>query len=90
MRMFGALTQGSSSPSAEVPVLGDDDKRPDRIHKYSSGQTEEFGFGSAHPGIICSLFGDGSTHIISQTGDLLVLDQLGKRADGSAVSFDDL
>ena len=27
MRMFGARTQGAASPSAEVPVLGDNERR---------------------------------------------------------------
>jgi prepilin-type N-terminal cleavage/methylation domain-containing protein len=90
MRMFAALTQGSSSRRAEVPILGDDDKRPRKIREHSSGQTEEFGFGSAHPGIIASVFGDGSTRTINQDADLLVLDRLGKRSDGTIVSLESL
>jgi prepilin-type N-terminal cleavage/methylation domain-containing protein len=83
MRMFGALTQGPSSPSPEVPILGDGDQRP---NSAPGSQTQEFGFGSAHPGIVCSVFGDVSTRTIAQASDLIVLDQLGKRADGSVVS----
>ncbi|MGI9456015.1 MAG: DUF1559 domain-containing protein [Aeoliella sp.] len=90
MRIFGALTQGPSSPAAEVPIVGDGEKRPDGISMSRSGQTQEFGFGSAHPGIVCSVFGDGSTRIIAQTAELVVLDQLGKRADGAIVSLDEL
>jgi prepilin-type N-terminal cleavage/methylation domain-containing protein len=90
MRMFAALTQGSSSRRVEVPILGDDDKRPRKIREHSSGQTEEFGFGSAHPGIIVSVFGDGSTRTISQNADLLVLDRLGKRSDATIVSLESL
>lgn len=81
MRIFGALTQGDSSPAPEVPILGDGDQRPENLNA-------EFGFGAAHPGIVVSVFGDGSTRTISQTGDLIVLDQLGKRADGSTVSYE--
>ncbi len=83
MRMFGALTRGSSSPRGEVPILGDDEKR-------AATQSQEFGFGSAHPGIINSVFGDGSTRTISNSADLLILDQLGKRADGSVATAEDL
>ena len=90
MRQFGALTQGSSSPSPEIPVLGDDDVRPPGIQKSDNGQTQEFGFGSAHPGIIVSVFGDGSTRSISSNADLIILDQLGKRSDGSISSAQDL
>ena len=81
MRMFGALTQGTSSSRPEVPILGDADARTSR---------EELGFGSAHPGVIVTVFGDASTRVISQSADLLILDQLGKRADGSAASVTDL
>jgi prepilin-type N-terminal cleavage/methylation domain-containing protein len=85
MRMFGARTQGAASPNAEVPIRGDTDGRSPPV-----GQTQEFGFGSAHPGIICSVFGDGATRSISQSADLIVLDQLGKRADRSSPSLDSL
>ncbi|QEG34888.1 DUF1559 domain-containing protein [Bythopirellula goksoeyrii] len=83
MRQFGALTQGTASPSPEVPIRGDDEKR-------GGTQSQEFGFGSAHPGIINSVYGDGSTHTISASADLLILDRLGKRADGSVASPEDL
>ncbi len=85
MRMFGALTRGPSSPSPEIPVLGDGDRRPSGIPNR-----QEFGFGSAHPGIVCSVFGDGSGRSMAQAGDLMVLDQLGKRADGSVISVNEL
>jgi prepilin-type N-terminal cleavage/methylation domain-containing protein len=85
MRMFGARTQGAASTQAEVPVRGDNENR-----SGPPASTAEFGFGSAHPGIICSVFGDGATRIISQAADLIVLDQLGKRADGSSPSLDSL
>lgn len=90
MRMFGALTQGTSSPSPEVPVLGDDEKRPPGIKTSLFGQSEEMGFGSAHPEIIVSVFGDGSTRTIARSADLILLDRLGKRADGNVVALDDL
>jgi prepilin-type N-terminal cleavage/methylation domain-containing protein len=83
MRQFGALTQGGSSPSPEIPIRGDDAARP-------NNDPREFGFGSAHPGIIVSVFGDGSTRTINQNADLLVLDRLGKRSDGTIVSLESL
>jgi prepilin-type N-terminal cleavage/methylation domain-containing protein len=85
MRMFGARTRGAASPNAEVPVRNDTDSR-----SQAAGPSQEFGFGSAHPGIICSVFGDGATRSISQSADLIVLDQLGKRADQSNPSLDSL
>ena len=85
MRLFGALKRGGPNPSPEVPLRGDSDSRG-----VSTAPTAEFGFGSAHPGLICSVQGDGSTRTISMSADLTVLDQLGKRADQSTVSFNDL
>ena len=81
MRVFGALTQGDASPRGEIGIMSDDAPRAGR---------DQFGFGSAHDGVICSVFGDGSAHLISEDGDLFILDQLGKRADGFAPSVDDL
>jgi prepilin-type N-terminal cleavage/methylation domain-containing protein len=85
MRMFGALTRGAASPSPEIPVRNDNDTRP-----APNNPAQEFGFGSAHSGIFCSVFGDGSTRAIAQSADLIVLDQLGKRADHSVPSLDSL
>jgi prepilin-type N-terminal cleavage/methylation domain-containing protein len=85
MRMFGARTQGAASPNAEVPIRGDNE-----IRNSVNSNVPEYGFGSAHPGIICAVFGDGGTRSISQSADLIVLDQLGKRADQSAPSLDSL
>jgi len=87
MRMFGALTQGASSSAPEVPIRGDNAVRPGTA---PGKPAQEFGFGSAHPGIIVSVFGDGSTRSINESTDLLVLDKLGKRADGSVLSVDEL
>ena len=89
MRMFGALTRGAASPNDEVGILSDADIRstPTRNGRRPA---EEFGFGAAHPGVIVSVFGDASTHVLSSSADLLLLDQLGKRADGTIVSVGDL
>lgn len=81
MRMFGAHTQTSCS-SEEVPVLGDTDQRPANFSSKGPYKVEK-GFGSAHPGIFIAAFGDGSTRTISFDADLIVLDRLGKRADGT-------
>jgi prepilin-type N-terminal cleavage/methylation domain-containing protein len=81
MRLFGALRPGGPNASPEVPLRSDSD-----VRSGSSAPQPEYGFGSAHPGLICSVWGDGSTRTISMSADLLVLDQLGKRADQSAVS----
>jgi len=81
MRIFGPRLPSGANPRPEIPVVGDNEKRP---------QPYEHGFGSAHPGIICAVFGDGSTRNISNAADLIILDQLGKRADQSNPSLDSL
>jgi prepilin-type N-terminal cleavage/methylation domain-containing protein len=81
MRMFAGKPPGSTSNTPEYPIRGDNEERT---------QQAEHGFGSAHPGIICAVFGDGSTRNISQAADLIILDQLGKRADQTNVSLDTL
>jgi len=91
MRQFGALTQGASSPSGEVGIKSDSESRVvmDR-GRPSTNVPEEQGFGAAHPGIFMSALGDGSVRNVSNDADLILLDQLGKRADGSTASFEDL
>jgi prepilin-type N-terminal cleavage/methylation domain-containing protein len=80
MRMFAVKPPGSTSSNIEFPILGDNEQHPSYEH----------GFGSAHPGAICAVFGDGSTRTISAAADGLVLDKLGKRADQSNPSLDTL
>ena len=82
MRQFGALTY-NQTPSRVWPVLGDNEARP-------SGTFDEQGFGSPHPGIFNAVIGDGSTRVINRTAQLLLLDQLGKRADGETTTFESL
>jgi prepilin-type N-terminal cleavage/methylation domain-containing protein len=72
-----------------VPLLADGDERPESWVQ-SNGRTRELGFGSAHPGVCTAVLGDGSTRNISMTGDIVLLNHLGKRADGSIESFDEL
>ena len=85
MRMFGAKTDPSSNLE-EVPVLGDAEERPTNFNSAGSLKVEK-GFGSAHPGVILAVFGDASTRIISNDTDLLLLDSLGKRADGTTAKL---
>ena len=85
MRQFGARTDNQSS--LVIPVLADNDPGPASV---PTGDGSEQGFGSPHPGVITTVAGDGSTHSINMQADLLLLDQLGKRADGTSTSFDSL
>ncbi len=83
MRLFGARTVDSCSRET-VPVLNDTQPRPDDFNSAGSFSAEK-GFGSAHPGVFIAVFGDASTKVLSLDTDLLLLDQLGKRADGLPV-----
>jgi prepilin-type N-terminal cleavage/methylation domain-containing protein len=87
MRQFAGRPVGSTSNMPEVPIRGDDQARPGDT---SDNVFQEQGFGSAHPGIICAVFGDASTRTINQDADLIMLDSMGKRADQLVVSQDNL
>ncbi|MCA9239659.1 MAG: DUF1559 domain-containing protein [Planctomycetales bacterium] len=91
MRQFGALTQGASSPLPEVRVKDDSESRiKNPVGKQFANLPDEQGFGSAHPGVFLAAFGDGSARVINNSADLLLLDSLGKRADGAVVSLEDI
>jgi prepilin-type N-terminal cleavage/methylation domain-containing protein/prepilin-type processing-associated H-X9-DG protein len=47
-------------------------------------------FGSAHPGGVNAVFGDGSVHLINFDVDPVLFNRLGNRDDGQPVSLDDL
>ncbi len=88
MRMVAPLDDGTVG-SPEVGLLGDSEERPDWPYTNSTGAKTEFGFGSAHPAVINGVFGDGATRTINRTIDLVLLDQLGKRSDGTIISAED-
>ena len=96
MREFGALNADGTNSGPyggaprEIPVLSDTDDRPSYIGTYPNGRTEEFGFGSPHPGTLSAVMGDGSTHTINNAANLLTLDSLGKRGDGIVASLSDV
>lgn len=72
-----------------IPLLGDNQTRPASYTWYGD-QSEEYGFGSAHASVLGSVSGDGSTRMIARGADLTLLDQLGKRSDGSVENLDSL
>ncbi len=88
MRMVAPADDGTVG-SPEVGLLSDSADRPSWPYTNSTGAQAEFGFGSAHTSVINGVFGDGSTRTISMTIDLILLDQLGKRADGTIISSED-
>ena len=85
MRIFGARTQ-TNSPFETVPPLGDTDQRPSDFNMSGSLKVEK-GFGSAHSGVFIAVFGDASTRSLAFDTDLILLDRLGKRADGTSAEL---
>ena len=88
MRQFGAPVEGQSNSTIWRPI--NDGEQP-RIEGPVSGEiTRELGFGSAHPGVFNAILGDASTRPINLNADLRLLELLGTRSDGEAVSTNDL
>ena len=85
MRLFGARTDPNCSIEM-VPVLGDSARRPEDFNMIGDLKVEK-GFGSAHSGIFVAVFGDSSIRAIPFDTDLILLDRLGKRADGTVGSL---
>ncbi len=75
---------------ADVPLRSDRQERPADLLDSATGRTRELGFGSAHSGVVCLVFGDGSTRTISLSADQNTLIDMGQRADGSVNSHEDL
>ncbi|MEL7498370.1 MAG: DUF1559 domain-containing protein [Planctomycetota bacterium] len=91
MRFFSLPSSTAWFGSAEFGLISDTWNRPsDWIDGWSDGRTRELGFGSAHPSTTNAVFGDGSTHSVTNKTNTLVLIRLGKRADGFGVSISDI
>jgi prepilin-type N-terminal cleavage/methylation domain-containing protein len=83
-----------------LPLLADNQDRPSWMYGSAGniGRPAEFGFGSAHTGIVNAVFGDGSVRPLSMglnacgnsgwSDGSCVLYHLGHRADGQVVSGD--
>jgi prepilin-type N-terminal cleavage/methylation domain-containing protein len=83
-----------------IPLLGDTDPRPQWLYAAAGniGKPAEFGFGSAHVGVVMAVFGDGSVRPVSRSVSSCgsaywsdascVLYHLGGRADGWIVDPD--
>ena len=77
-----------------LPLLPDSQDRPQWMYDSAGnvGRPAEFGFGSAHTGVVNALFGDGSVHSLGMglnacgnsgwSDGTCILYHLGARADG--------
>ena len=83
MRMIAPpnAMDGTAGPNFEVPLYSDNSSRPGWMY-VSASKTQELGFGSAHPGQTNAVMSDGSTHSLSNTTDMYLLQALGERSDG--------
>jgi len=83
LRIFSVSSNAAWFGRGDLGILGDASPRPATwVEAGSGGRTRELGFGSAHPGFACSVFGDGSTRAVADTAAVAVLIRLGRRADG--------
>jgi prepilin-type N-terminal cleavage/methylation domain-containing protein len=85
-----------------LPLLPDGQDRPKWMYESAGniGRPAEFSFGSAHPGVVNAVFGDGAVHSLDMSlnacGSLswsdgtCILYHLGNRADGVVVDESDL
>ncbi len=88
MRMIAKADSAIGNP--EIGLLDDGAARNPAVGTNGDGRTPEYGFGSAHGGVVNAIFGDCSTHAISKSADLRLVEQLGHRDDGSVVDFENL
>ena len=75
--------------SEPVPLLNDNQQRPDQWVQ-STGRTRELGFGSAHPGVTNAVFGDGSVRSVRNSTEPIIVNRIGRRADGETVNLNEL
>ena len=74
-----ALTGGDNGGG----FLADSDLGSNVVIDSGTGYRLEIGFGSAHPGTVNFVLGDGSSHAVSLTQNVDIIYQAGHRADGS-------
>jgi prepilin-type processing-associated H-X9-DG protein len=82
-----------------IPLLADNQARPQAWITQGNGRPFEYGFGSPHSGVVNALFGDGSVRTLSQSLDpcgtatnhpsQCILYLLGHRADGVPFTIPD-
>jgi len=91
LRMFSVGSSGAWFGPEAIGPLPDNAVRPDSwVDSFSGGRTRELGFGSAHPGTMTAVLGDGSTHSVSIDTNLLTLIRVGRRGDGFVVDVTEL
>ncbi len=73
----------------DVGLWNDTAPRPSNVLE-STGRTREMGFGSAHPGSVSAVFGDGSTHNVGKQANLNIVNSMGHRFDGLNYSASDI
>jgi len=64
-------------------MLADNDLNPNLVYDSGTGYRMDIGFGSAHPGTVNFVLGDGSTHAVAIDMQLDLIYRGGHRSDGT-------
>ena len=89
MRMCCRKSGSTWKSNHELGLWSDAAPRPAEVVE-PTGRTIERGFGSAHPGTVTAVLGDGSVHSISLSANVDIVNSLGIRNDGLNYSLDSL
>jgi prepilin-type N-terminal cleavage/methylation domain-containing protein len=84
MGYFHNADWGAMRTTGEA-LVGDGSRRPswqEDQAAWNNGRMPQYQFGGPHPGATNAVLGDGSTHSVKNTVDLLTLNILGKRDSG--------
>lgn len=84
MRRFGGVRYTNIIPNVGPVVVGDGDLGDEQREQLQSGRRPERSVGSAHPGGLYAVFGDGSVRFLNDDAEGFVLEALGRRASGLA------
>lgn len=73
-----------------MPLIADNDRqyRDNNPNPFDPSASNEQVFGSAHPGAVNAVFGDGSTHSLSMDIQHSLILDLCQRADGNVVDHE--
>ncbi|MDA8563838.1 DUF1559 domain-containing protein [Mariniblastus sp.] len=91
MRMFSFASNSAWFSDEALTLIPDNQQRSENFtNLWTDGRSHEVGFGSAHPGTVIAVFGDGSTRSISNSTEVATLVALGQRNDGLIIDTDAL
>lgn len=91
MRMFSFPSGSAWFGDEALAAIPDNQQRSEKYSQHwTDGRSHELGFGSAHPGTVTAVFGDGSVRSISNSTAVATLVALGQRDDGLVIDANEL